>query len=334
MEKLPQTYTAPGLVDIQVNGYAGVDFNNDPSLWTPDEFHLARKVMMRRGVVAALPTFITDDAERMLARAARYGQIVSGDDELAAFFPKLHVEGPFISPARGPRGAHPKRFCRQPDEMEDFIDQMRQASDGRVGVVTLAPELPGAVELIRRCSEDGLCVAIGHTQASAEQLDQAVRAGAKMSTHLGNGSHQHLSRLDNYVQAQLADDRLAASFIADGHHMPMTTLKNFIRAKTPARSVLVTDAIVAAELGPGEYDFGGRKGIVTEAGYVYHPGEENLAGSAATLDMCVIRTCLHCDVSFEQAWAMASSQPADLAGLTSPPEVAVTVTKDGFVREN
>ncbi len=331
MGKLPETFTGPGLVDLQVNGYAGFSFNDDPASWKAGDFAAVRDAQRKRGVVAALPTLVTDDSEAMLARAVAYDRIVSSDEELAAAFPRLHIEGPFLSPDDGPRGAHPLAHCKTPDDLPDLIDRLNEASGGRVAIITLAPELPGAMDLTRRCVAQGICVAIGHTNATGETIDRAVEAGATMSTHLGNGSHAMLPRLDNYVQAQLADDRLSASFIADAHHMPLTTLKNFIRAKTVHRSVLVTDAIAAAEMEAGRYELAGEVLIVTDEGRVSHEGEENyLAGSAATLDMCVIRTCLHCDVSFEQAWAMASTRPADTVNLPRPGEVTVKVSGTGF----
>jgi N-acetylglucosamine-6-phosphate deacetylase len=214
--------------------------------------------------------------------------------------------------------------------MPDFIDRLQEASGDRVGIVTLAPELPGAIDLIGRLAEAGICPAVGHTQAPAETLRAAVAAGARLSTHLGNGSHDVLPRLDNYVQVQLAEDRLAATFIPDGHHMPLTTLKNFIRAKTPSRSVLITDAISAAEMGPGEYTLGQLVVQVGADGRCSVPGEQHLAGSILTLDRAIIEVCRRCDVSFDQAWAMASSHPAMLIGLPLPRTVTVAVAETGF----
>ena len=151
-----------------------------------------------------------------------------------------------------------------------------------------------------------------------------------MSTHLGNGSHLMLPRLDNYVQRQLAEDSLYASFIADGHHMPLTTLKNFIRAKTPGLSILVTDAMAAAEIGEGEYRMGGELVMVSKDGMVAKPGATCLAGSVLTLDRAVINVTLHCGVMFSQAWAMASSNPAQIAGLPEPLQVTVKIAEAGF----
>lgn len=332
MTDIPETYTGPGLVDLQMNGYAGFDFNSAAADWTLGDLHKVRKALQRRGVAAALPTFITDDAAAVLERARRYAKFLREDSRLEEIFPLLHIEGPFISPADGPRGAHPAEYCRRPVDMPDFLSRLQEASEGRIGIFTLAPELEGALELIEEATAAGICVSIAHTQADLDRLDRAVAAGAKFSTHLGNGSHQMLPRLDNYVQAQLADDRLLASFIADGHHVPFHTLKNFIRAKTPERSVLVTDAIVAAEVGPGRYKLGSKEVVVQEDLYVSKPGEPNLAGSALTLDRAVINTVAHCDVSFKQAWTMASTRPAELVGLSSVPEVTVDIADNAFTR--
>lgn len=331
MIQFPETYTGPGLVDLQVNGYAGLDFNGEPGSWTAEQFRDVAEALASRGVVAAVVTIITDDIEAMLARARRYRRIIEADADLAVTFPRLHVEGPFICPADGPRGAHPRQHCKAPGETNDLIDRLNDASGQRVGIVTLAPELSGAIDLIARLAEDGICPAIGHTQASPGDIAAAAEAGARLSTHLGNGSHSELPRLDNYIQSQLADDRLSASFIADGHHMPFTTLKNFIRAKTPAMSILVTDAISATELGPGNYELGGCEVVVLANGKCIVPGADHLAGSTLTLDRGVINVCRHCGVSFQQAWRMASSSPAALLGIETP-EITVEVAAQRFIR--
>ena len=327
---LPASHTGPGLVDVQMNGYAGFDFNSDPDTWTVEDFYTVQRALARRGVLRALPTLITDDHRRMIARARTYARLVDQAPDLRVAFPKLHIEGPFISPVDGPRGAHPLAHCTTPRALPDLLSALREASGDRIGILTLAPELPGALALIERATEQGICVALGHTGADAETLARAVEAGARLSTHLGNGSHQVLPRLDNYVHRQLAEDRLAASFIADGHHMPFPTLKNFIRAKTPRRSILITDAIAAADVGPGRYRLGREEVIVSADLRVAQPGRPHLAGSALTLDRAVIHVCLHCDVSFTEAWAMASTQPAALIDLDAPPSITVCVSPNEF----
>ncbi len=327
---IPRRYQGPGLVDLQLNGYAGHDFNGGAASLHAELFLEVGRALRRRGVVAALPTFITDDADRMVARAQAFRAALSDRPALEETFPGLHVEGPFISEEDGPRGAHPKAYCRSPRDLPDLFYRLWEASGNRILLLTLAPELPGTLELIAEASACGCRVAIGHTQASGERLSEAVDAGAVLSTHLGNGSHQHLPRLDNYVQAQLADDRLFASFIADGHHIPFYTLKNFLRAKRPDRSILITDAMAAADAGPGRYELGGEAVVVSSDGRVHKPGQKNLAGSALTLDRAVLNAALHCDVPFETAWEMASTRAAALIGRPVPAPVAVSVSEGGF----
>lgn len=317
-----------------MNGYTGFDFNSDPASWTPGDFHKVKKALQHRGIVAALPTFITDGVPALLARARRYSEFVTNDPALGKMFPLIHIEGPFISQEEGPRGAHPLKHCRIPEEVPGLLPRLQEASGDRIGMFTLAPELEGAIGLIEEAVQAGICISIAHTEAGKETIDRAVEAGAKLATHLGNGSHQMLPRLDNYVQVQLADDRLLASFIADGHHIPFYTLKNFIRAKTPERSILVTDAIAAAEIGPGHYKLGDDEVVVRDDLYVSKPGQPNLAGSALTLDRAIINTARYCDVTFKQAWRMASVLPAELVGLAPLPEITVEIGDDGFVNND
>jgi N-acetylglucosamine-6-phosphate deacetylase len=317
-------------VDLQINGFAGFDFNGDPATWTVQAFLDVAQLLRRRGVTAALPTLITDDMDRMTARARRYAELLAEEPQLAEAFPGLHIEGPFISPDDGPRGIHPREHCAIPAAAPHFFDSLQQASGGRVRVLTLAPELDGALDLIARAKIRGACAAIGHTQAPAGMIRAAVAAGAAMSTHLGNGSHHVLPRLDNYIQAQLAEDALFASFIADGHHVPYPTLQNFIRAKGTARTVLISDATSGAGADPGRYTLGDMEVVVSEDLRVAHPGSAGFAGSALTLDRAVVNVCHGCGVPFGQAWSMASMLPAALIGLEPPGPVTVVVTPDGF----
>ncbi len=329
---LPTTYTGPGLVDLQVNGYAGIDFNGADDVFNPKTFHMIREKMEKRGVLLSLPTFITASQERLEANCRAYANLVTNDAKLAEAFPKLHIEGPFISSVEGPRGAHPIEHACDPATAPDLMKRLQEASGNRLGIVTLAPELPGALDLIAWCRENDIVVSAGHTNATAAEIRAAVEAGLVMSTHLGNGSHQMLPRMDNYIQAQLSEDGLYASFIADGHHVPFFALKNFIRAKGFDRTVLVSDAIMAADCGPGRYVLGDFEVEVSEAFRCTKVGHAGLAGSALTMDMGVIYTALHTDADFEEAWAMASTRPAKLVGLDLPVEVTVNVSEDGFQR--
>ena len=331
-EDLPRTYTGPGLVDLQVNGYAGIDFNGSDEVYTPETFHTIREKMANRGVLLSLPTFITASPERLEANCRAYATLVEGDEALATTFPKLHIEGPFISPVEGPRGAHPREHACSPADIPDLMKRLQEASGNRLGIITLAPELPGALELIAWCRENNIVASAGHTNATAAEIHAAVGAGLLMSTHLGNGSHQTLPRMDNYIQAQLSEDALCASFIADGHHVPFYVLKNFIRAKGFEKTVLVSDAICAADCGPGRYVLGDFEVEVSETLRCTKVGHAGLAGSALTMDMGIIYTARHTDADFSEAWTMASTRPAQLVGLTLPPEVTVTVGEEGFSR--
>lgn len=330
MADIPSRFSGPGLVDLQVNGYAGFDFNSDPDYWTAEDFRQVAKHLRKRGVIAALPTIITDGPDQMLKRVLKYSTLMETNPDLSSQFPGLHIEGPFISSNDGPRGAHPKSHCKHPAELPHFLEDLRQKSGDRISLFTLAPELEGSIELIEAAVNAGICVGIGHTEAGFDNICEAIRAGAQMSTHLGNGSHQLLPRHANYIQMQLAMDELLASFIADGHHIPFYTLKNYIKAKGTERSILVTDAMSAAETGPGTYNLGNERVVVRDDLHVSIPGQQNLAGSALTLDRAIINVTTNCGIPFEKAWQMASVKPASLIGLKELPEITVEIEEHSF----
>jgi N-acetylglucosamine-6-phosphate deacetylase len=225
----------------------------------------------------------------------------------------LHIEGPYISPEDGYRGAHPRAHVRAAS-VDDF-ERHQEAARGRIRLLTLAPEVSGALSLIEHAVKRGVRVALGHTAATPDQIRDGVRAGATLSTHLGNGCAQMIPRHPNVIWEQLANDRLHASFIVDGHHLPASTVKVMLRAKTPARSVLVTDAIMAAGSPPGRYRLGGLEVELSADGRVAPPGAPYLAGSALTMDRAVGLAVTLGNVSLGEALAMASTQPAAYLGL-------------------
>lgn len=322
--------SAPGLVDLQVNGYGGLSFNGRVEGLTVESVRACCRKMRRRGVVAVLATLITHAPEIMIARARRLAELRRQDELIARTIAGLHVEGPMINPADGPRGAHEKRYVIAPDDRPEFLSELQDATGGLVRIFTMAPDTTGAIGFIAGAAESGVVVSLGHHAASAEIIDQAVSAGASMCTHLGNASHATIARLDNYIMRQLADDRLAAGFIPDGHHLPFPTLKNFIRAKQVSRSFLVTDAVSCADMPPGEYVDGEARRTLGADGAIRLPGTPFLAGSALTLDVGVLNAAAHADVTFEQAWEMASVRPAALVGLGVPERVEVDVAEGGF----
>ena len=233
--------------------------------------------------------------------------------ELARAIPGFHVEGPYLSAEEGPRGANRPEVLRPPSWKE--FQKFQDAAGGRIKLVTLAPELPGATRFIEQAVASGIVIALGHTAASAQQIADAVAAGATLSTHLGNGSHAVLPRHANYVQVQLAEDRLKASFIADGHHLPTYVVKNFIRAKGVARSILVTDAVPPAGMPPGIYRYGRVEVEAKPGGLICLPGTPYLFGAATPLEKCVAHAVAWAGISLADALAMASDHPARLLGL-------------------
>jgi N-acetylglucosamine-6-phosphate deacetylase len=297
----------PGLFDLQVNGFGGVDFNN-PAL-TPDDVSRAVRTLRATGVTRFLPTLITSSFERF-ARCART-LARSRLTEIAG----IHMEGPYVSPEAGPRGAHPREHVIAPS-LDDFA-RRQDAAEGEIKLVTLAPELPGAVTMIEHLANAGIRVAIGHTAASPEQIRDAVKAGATLSTHLGNGCAHLLPRHPNLLWEQLASDDLFASLIVDGHHLPAATVRTMLRAKTAGRILLVTDAVAAAGCGPGTYELNGEQVVLSEDGRVSPLGKLRLAGSAITLDRAVGNMVKFTGLALEEVLAMASSQPAAYLGMAT-----------------
>jgi len=296
---------APGLVDLQVNGFQGIDFN------APDlTGALVRKVsreMLSIGVSKYYPTLITGPIERISASLKILAGV--GEDPDAASLGGIHLEGPFISPEEGPRGAHPEDHCLKPDP--DLVKKWQEEAEGKIRIITLAPELPGSAELIKTCLDLGMVVGIGHTAASGEDIRRAVDAGATLSTHLGNGAHAVLPRHPNYIWEQLAEDGLWASMIADGFHLSDSVLKVFARNKGQ-KGILVSDSMCYAGMEPGCYDSPAAGRVcLTDEGKLHIEGKpELLAGSASTLPRAVRRMTRLID--FPEAWDMGSVNPARL----------------------
>src|SRR6266481_2743742 len=277
--RTPDTWVAPGWVDIQVNGFAGVDYNAPTA--PHDEIARSVHVLYSAGVTRFYPTVITGSPDDMLAALKNLSRAKDTIAEGVAM-DGFHVEGPHISPDEGPRGAHPKRWVRPPD-----IDEFRRwqdATGGRVRLVTIAPEWPQAPRYIEAVVAQNVVVSIGHTAAEARHIADAVSAGATMSTHLGNGAHGVMRRHPNYIWEQLAEDRLRASFIVDGIHLPGSFLKVALRAKGVERAVLVTDASSPAGCAPGRYRLGEQDVDLTADNRVVLAGQDRLAGSALKMD--------------------------------------------------
>jgi N-acetylglucosamine-6-phosphate deacetylase len=305
-------WIGPGLVDLQINGYAGIDLNTPP-LRTEDVHAIARK-LWQEGVTAFCPTVVTNGDEQIERTVEAVARACAEDPLTRDCIAGIHLEGPFISPQDGPRGAHRREYVKAPDW--ELFQRWQRAAGGRIKIVTLSPEYEEAPSFIEKCARSGVVASIGHTAATTEQIRRAVLAGAAMSTHLGNGAHPVIPRHPNYIWDQLAEEKLAPCAIADGHHLPASVLKVFLRAKSE-QLMLVSDAVALCGMAPGEYEahIGGRV-VLTEDGRLHLADDPNLlAGSVKTLraDMEYLVAAGIC--ALRTGWEMASVRPAKFMGL-------------------
>src|SRR4051794_18836419 len=300
---------SPGLFDLQVNGYAGVDFND--SGLTAERLDHALEAMRQAGVTQCLPTLITATEAELRGRLQALDAAVADSRLGPLMVPGYHLEGPFLSPEPGFHGCHPREAMVTPDV--GLLERVIQGVRVPVRLLTLAPEREGAEAVIRWAASRKILVAIGHSDARAQVVARAVAAGAGMSTHLGNGLPASLPKLDNPIMAQLGEDRLWAGFIADGVHVPVPALRAMLRAKGWERSVLVTDAVAGAAAAPGRYGFAGMVIDVGADGTVRNEAG-TLAGSALRLDQAVRNLVAWGICDLAQAVALASVNPARLLG--------------------
>lgn len=266
--------------DLQVNGYAGVDFN-DINL-SRDQLNFACQKLALDKVEGVLATIITDSFEKMLYKIKNLSLLINDDDFIKSVIKGIHIEGPFINPEIGYRGAHPKNFIITPNL--DLIKQMLDAGNGQVKLVTLAPEHDKDFEIIKFLSDNGIIVSAGHSNASIEQLRGAIDNGLKMYTHLGNGTPSLLPRHDNIINRVLSlSNKLYITFIADGIHLPFLALNNYLKVVGYDKSIIVTDCMSAASAPPGRYKLSHIEVEVGEDRIVREVGKENLSGSAITM---------------------------------------------------
>lgn len=308
----PLAWLGPGLVDLQLNGHAGIDFNT-PSL-TVAAVHEVTRRLWSEGTTTYYPTVITNAPDVIEALVAVIAAARRSDPLTRLSIPGIHLEGPFISPEDGPRGAHDRAHVKAPDWT--LLERWQRAAEGLIRIVTLSPEWAEAPAFIERCVGAGITVSIGHTAASTEQIRRAVDAGATMSTHLGNGAHPTLPRHPNYLWEQLAEDRLAACVIADGFHLPESVLR-VVRKVKAERAFLVSDAVYLSGMPPGAYDthIGGRVVLTAEGRLYLAARPELLAGSAQMLRHGLAQLVRAGVCPLAEAWEMASVQPAAYMGL-------------------
>ena len=297
-----------------MNGFAGVSFSFGNSDLRPEDILKATRELWKKGVTTYLPTLTTHSHEVLMKNFKVLGQNYSGDSLLGSI-PGFHLEGPYINPEDGYRGAHPKAYVRLPD-WEEFM-KLYHASGKKILQVTLAPELEGAMEFIKKCKELGITVAIGHHNANRSQVDEAVGLGARIATHLGNGCANMINRHLNPLWPQLANEDLLISIICDGFHLNEEEIRVFYKVKGPERTIITSDVTSYAALEPGEYKTQTGETIeLTREGMLRYPAQNVLYGSASPITKGVGHILKVTGCSLAEAVQMASTNPARLYGLT------------------
>jgi len=297
-----------GLIDIQVNGFHGVDFNS--KLEDGAALRAAMEAMLATGVTCCLPTFITASFAQLKERLIAFDRLAREDELVQLMCPGFHLEGPFLNPEKGYAGCHPAGEMIAPDIA--MIDALQAELSLPILMVTLAAEYEQAPEFIKELKKRHIIAAIGHSAVGYEDVARAVDAGATLSTHLGNALPPQQHKFHNPLMFQLGHDGLYASFIADGLHIPPFALQSLIRAKGVERSILVTDAVCAAQMPVGSYHFAGMEIAMQADGRVTKGEEQGLAGSALTLDQAVGNIVRWGIVSFDEAVLMASTRPREI----------------------
>ena len=302
----------PAYVDLQVNGYGGVDFNKDDL--SGEELQRCCQRLAVDGTATFLATVITEDLDKMAQRLRRLADLREQDALARKMMLGFHIEGPFINEENGYKGAHPADAIRpaQEDEMKRLLD----AAQGLTKLVTLAPERDAGLKVTRLLAKQGILVSAGHCNPSLEQLEAALDAGVSMFTHLGNGCPAQLPRHDHIVQRVLSfAGRLWICFIADGVHVPYLALRNYLKVAGLERTIVVTDAIAPAGLGPGLYTLGRWQLKIGEDMVARAPDGSHLVGSAISMPISVERLMKLGGLSHPEALKLTAENPRRALGL-------------------
>jgi N-acetylglucosamine-6-phosphate deacetylase len=310
-EQMPSLYIAPGLIDNQINGYKGIDFS-DTGL-TTEKMRMAVEAISRDGVTSFLPTVITGSHENLLKCFRNLAEAMKVED-VRYSVSGFHLEGPYISPEEGFYGCHPAAFIRKPSWNE--FEQYQEAAGGNIRLVTLSPEIEGSIPFIGKCVQHNIVVAIGHTNATAEQINMAVGHGARLSTHLGNGCANLIDRHRNPLWPQLANDLLTPSIIADGHHLLPEEVKVFYKVKGPHNIILTSDVTHLIGMTPGRYIFQGSEVVLTREGLIENPVLNCLAGASKPLRTGVGNAMRFTGCTLGEAVNMASGNVARIYNLS------------------
>jgi N-acetylglucosamine-6-phosphate deacetylase len=306
-------YIGPGLIDNQVNGYTGVTFSLGDTRFDEADVQKVNKALWKAGVTTYLPTLRTNSREnllRNLAVLAKAKQDPASRGSIAGF----HLEGPYISPEDGYRGAHALAYVRKPDWAE-FME-LYEASGRNILEITVAPEAEGVLPFIKKCREKNIVVGLGHHNASATQVTEAVDMGAQICTHLGNAIANTIKRHENPLWSQLADDRLMISIIGDGFHLLPEEIRVFYKVKGPLRTIIISDVDRYADMKPGKYLNSEKDTIeLTRDGAVMYVARNSLSGSASPVTKGVGNVMKVTGCTMAEAFQMGSTNAAHLFGL-------------------
>ena len=302
-----EPFVSPGFVDVQLNGFAGVNFS-DPGL-NPEKAISILPAVWKTGVTSFCPTLITNSPELLRQNLRILEEARAQDARFAQTVPGYHLEGPYLSPG-GARGCHNPKLMQHPN-WDEFMS-LQEAAAGKIAVVTLAPELPGALDFIRRARAAGLTVALGHTDAMPEQIQRALEAGANLATHFGNGCSELIHRHQNPLWAQLASEELNVSLICDGFHIPPDLVRVVFRVKGINHCILITDAVHVTGLPPGRYTLVGREIELLPSGEVVTLDRQSMAGSALSMNRAVMVFAKFAGAALSEALQAAATNPGKL----------------------
>jgi N-acetylglucosamine-6-phosphate deacetylase len=312
---MPEFYVAPGLIDLQINGYMGVSFSEQDL--TIENMRKATLALWKEGVTSFLPTVTTNEHARLVRSFSLLAKMTE-DEVIGKSILGFHLEGPYISPVKGYRGAHNEKNIRLPNWKE--FQELQKTSRNNIKLITVAPEMEGAIPFIENCSRSGVVVSLGHHNGTAGEIEKAVFAGASLSTHLGNGCANEINRHNNPLWPQLSNDILSVSIIADGAHLNRDEVRTFYKVKGVEKTILVSDALSLAGLPPGEYISDGDTLLLTNE-VVKFPAENVLAGAAQPISRCVGNVMKFTQCSLKDAIQMGSTNPARLIGMNDLGEI-------------
>jgi N-acetylglucosamine-6-phosphate deacetylase len=306
-------FIAPGFFDNQVNGFAGISFSLGGSDLTLEGVEKVTHELWKHGVTTYLPT-LTSNRQEVLVENFKILATSLQNEKLLGSIPGFHIEGPYINPKDGFRGAHPKQFIGLPN-WDEFMEMYR-ASGEKILQVTLAPEMKGALDFITKCGQKNIIVALGHHDAPVDIVTSAIDCGAKIATHMGNGLANMIDRFKNPLWSQLADDRLLISIICDGFHLPDEMIQVFYKVKGVEKIILTSDATSFAGLPPGKYQTQtGETIVLREDGMLHQPATNQFYGSSFSISKGIGHVMKVTGCSLAEAVQMASTNPAKLYGL-------------------